>query len=345
LRAISISIVLVAHAGYGHVVPGGLGVTIFFFLSGYLITTLLLDETERSGRINIGKFYLRRVFRLFPPLVITLVIAYLLVAFGLLGGGMSWAGVLAQLLYFANYYGLFFDPGANTTAGGTGILWSLAVEEHFYMIYPAVLAGLLALRLSRQRIAVVLAIACLGVLAWRMYLAGLPNFVTDRTYYSSDTRVDSIVFGCLLALAANPKSAKPGTSNPFLEPVSGMLLVAAAILMLMTAAWRTEYFRETFRYSLQGLALMPVFYFAIKCAKHFPFTLLNKPWIARIGVYSYAIYLIHQVIIFVIEKNVPWLAASKPLIVLVTFAIAALYAAILDIYVDGYFRRLRKKFR
>jgi peptidoglycan/LPS O-acetylase OafA/YrhL len=344
LRAVSILIVLVSHAGYGSVVPGGLGVTIFFFLSGYLITTLLLDETERSGRINIEKFYLRRVFRLFPPLLITLVIAYSLVAFGLLDGGISWAGVLAQLLYFANYYGLFFDSG-NTVAAGTGILWSLAVEEHFYMIYPAVLAGLLALGLSRQRIVVILSIACLAVLAWRMYLAGLPNFLTERTYYSSDTRVDSIVFGCLLALAANPKSAKPDSSNPFLEQTSAMLLVTAAIVMLMTVAWRNTYFRETFRYSLQGLALMPIFYFAIKCAKRFPFTLLNRHWVARIGVYSYAMYLIHYIVINVIEKNAPWLAASKPLLVLVTFAIATLYAAILDIYVDGYFRQLRKKFR
>jgi len=344
LRAISISIVLVSHAGYGSVVPGGLGVTIFFFLSGYLITTLLMDERERSGRIDIGKFYLRRAFRLFPSLLVTLVIAYSLVILGLLNGGISWAGVLAQLLYFANYYGLFFDPG-NTTAAGTGILWSLAVEEHFYMVYPAVLVGLLALGLSRRRIVVVLAMACLAVLAWRMYLANLPNFESERTYYSSDTRIDSIVFGCLLALAANPRSAKAGTSNPFLELTSATLLAAAAIVMAMTITWRDPYFRETFRYSLQGLALMPVFYFAIKCAARFPFTLLNRPWVARIGVYSYAMYLVHHIVINVIEKNAPWLATAKPLLVLATFAIAMLYAAILDIFVDSYFRRLRKKFR
>ena len=344
LRAISISIVLVSHAGYGSVVPGGLGVTIFFFLSGYLITTLLMDERERSGGIHIGKFYLRRVFRLFPPLLVTLVIAYSLVILGLLDGGISWAGVLAQLLYFANYYGLFFDPG-NTTAAGTGILWSLAVEEHFYMIYPAVLTGLLALGLSRQRIVVVLTFVCLAVLAWRMYLANLPNFETERTYYSSDTRIDSIVFGCLLALAANPRSAKAATSNPFLVPTSAALLAAAAIVMAMTIVWRDPYFRETFRYSLQGLALMPVFYFAVKYAAHFPFTLLNHPWVARIGVCSYAMYLIHHIVINFIEKNAPWLATAKPLLVLVTFVIAALYAAILDVYVDSYFRRLRKKFR
>src|SRR5262249_32843144 len=88
LRAISISIVLVSHAGYGSVVPGGLGVTIFFFLSGYLITTLLMDERERFHRIDIGKFYLRRMFRLFPPLLLTLVIAYSLVLLGLLDGGI-----------------------------------------------------------------------------------------------------------------------------------------------------------------------------------------------------------------------------------------------------------------
>lgn len=344
LRAISILIVLVSHTGYGAVVPGGLGVTIFFFLSGFLITSLLMDETERSGRIDIGKFYLRRAFRLFPPLVVTLIIAYSLVKLGLLDGGMSWTGVLAQLLYFANYYGLFFDPG-NTTAAGTGILWSLAVEEHFYMIYPAVLVGLLALGSSRQRIVVVLAMVCLAVLAWRMYLAGLPNFQAERTYYSSDTRVDSIVFGCLLALAANPRDEEPGTSNPFLQPMAAALLAAAAIAMMFTIIWRDAYFRETFRYSLQGLALMPVFYFAIKYAAHFPFTLLNYPWVARIGVYSYAIYLIHHIIVNVIEKNLPWLATVKPLLVLVTFAVATLYAAILDVFVDGYFRRLRKKFR
>jgi peptidoglycan/LPS O-acetylase OafA/YrhL len=275
---------------------------------------------------------------------VTLVVAYWLVILGLLDGGISWKGVLAQLLYFANYYGLFFDPG-NTTAAGTGILWSLAVEEHFYMIYPAVVVGLFALCLSKRRIVVVLAIACLAVLAWRMHLASLPNFETERTYYSSDTRVDSIVFGCLLALAANPKAAKSETSNPLLQQTSAMLLAAAAIVVVMTIVWRDDYFRETFRYSLQGLALMPIFYFAIKCSAYFPFTLLNHPWVARIGVYSYAIYLIHYIVINVIEKNAPWLATAKPLLVLLTFGIATLYAIILDVFVDSYFRRLRRKFR
>ena len=342
LRAISISIVLVSHTGFGNVVPGGLGVTIFFFLSGYLITTLLMDEYTRSARIDIGKFYLRRVLRLFPPLLLTLFIAYSLVMLGLLDGGISWAGILAQLLYFANYYGLFFDPG-NTTAAGTGILWSLAVEEHFYLIYPAILVGLLGLGFSRSRIALVLAMACVAVLAWRLYLAAQPNFVPERTYYSSDTRVDSILFGCLLALVANPKSAKGRELNPFSQPLSATLLLTAGVLMVVTIIWRDPYFRETLRYSLQGLALMPIFYFAIKGSAYFPFTLLNRPWIEKIGIYSYAMYLIHQIVIFFLEKNLPQFTAVKPLFTLVTFAVAALYAAILDVSLDSYFRRWRKR--
>jgi peptidoglycan/LPS O-acetylase OafA/YrhL len=84
-----------------------------------------------------------------------------------------------------------------------------------------------------------------------------------------------------------------------------MLLATAAIVMIMTIVWRDVYFRETFRYSLQGLALMPVFYFAIKGAAHFPFTMLNHPCIASLGIYSYAIYLIHYIVIKVIEKKCP----------------------------------------
>ena len=343
LRAISISIVLVSHAGYGDIIPGGFGVTVFFFLSGYLITTLLLDEQARTGRIDIWKFYIRRALRLFPPLLMTLAIAYSLVAIGWLSGGVSWAGVLAQILYFANYYGLFFDPG-NTTAAGTGILWSLAVEEHFYLVYPAVMMGLIGLGLTKHRIAIVLGVACLIVLAWRIYLVAQANFDPQRTYYSSDTRVDSIVFGCILGLLVNPTPEKWQRQYRPLNAAPAISLIIAALTLAITIAWREPFFRETYRYSLQGLALMPIFYYSIRFAAYFPFTLLNNSLIARIGVYSYAMYLIHHIIIYFIDKNVPWLFGQKPLLVLTTFAVAVFYASLLDVWVDSHFRRLRKRF-
>jgi len=203
IRAISVSIVVVGHSGLQALVPGGLGVTIFFFLSGYLISTLLLTEHARTGGINIANFYARRVFRLMPPLIVSLAVAYGLTYSGLLAGGITAKGLAAQLLYFANYYGLFFDPG-NTIPDGTGILWSLAVEEHFYIVYPLLMALLLGSALRPRTIGTLLGIACLVVLAWRIHLVHSPDFVSDRTYYASDTRIDSIIYGCILAVVMNP---------------------------------------------------------------------------------------------------------------------------------------------
>src|SRR5258708_36060880 len=117
----------------------------------------MLAENERTGGINILRFYARRMFRLMPPLVLSLAIAYGLTFAGLLPGGITSAGLAAQLLYFANYYGLFFDPG-NTIPDGTGILWSLAVEEHFYIFYPLFLTLLLGSALRPRTIGTLISI-------------------------------------------------------------------------------------------------------------------------------------------------------------------------------------------
>jgi peptidoglycan/LPS O-acetylase OafA/YrhL len=348
LRALSVLIVLVAHAGYGSIVPGGLGVTIFFFLSGYLITTLLVKEHERTGGISIVNFYIRRVFRLMPPLLLTLAVAYALTWAGKLPGGISINGFLAQLFYFANYYSIFFDPG-NTIPAGTGILWSLAVEEHFYLFYPAIMALLLPSRLRPRTIAILFASTCLATLMWRYYLVHLPNFVAERTYYASDTRIDSIIYGCILALAFNPMSRSARSSGfdgmAFMSRADWSLLAIAILALLATLLFRSAAFRETARYSMQGLALMPIFYYAIRNAGRFPFKFLNTPWIAKLGVYSYAIYLIHYVVIQAVETNAPWLGARKPLMVLTALAISVAYAAAIDRWIDPYFRALRRQFR
>lgn len=348
LRAISVLIVAVAHAGAGDMVPGGLGVTIFFFLSGYLITTLLLSEHERNGAISITNFYIRRMFRLLPPLLVTLAVAYALAFGGFLGGGISLGGFLSQLFYFANYYSIYFDTGSSIPSG-TGILWSLAVEEHFYIVYPGLFALLLASRLETRRMAIVFAGMCVAVLAWRYHLVGMPGFMPERTYYASDTRIDSILFGCILAVAFNPVRWQAGARGlpsevPPMRFVDWALLAAAVLVVLATVVIRNPIFRETLRYTLQGLALMPIFYLSIRHAHRMPFALLNLPLIARIGVYSYAIYLIHQVVIRAIELNFPALGARKPVLLFATLAISIAFAAAIDRYVDPYFRSLRRRF-
>ncbi|MGC2774790.1 MAG: acyltransferase [Bradyrhizobium sp.] len=342
IRAISVLIVVVGHCGLQALVPGGFGVTIFFFVSGFLISTLMMAEHDSAGAINVPQFYARRVFRLMPPLVLTLTIAYGLVYAGVLGGGITGRGLAAQLLYFANYYGLFFDPG-NTVPDGTGILWSLAVEEHFYIVYPLLMAMLLALALRPRTIGALLATLCLAVLAWRIHLVYAPGFFPDRTYYASDTRIDSIAYGCILALVMNPVRQRPRLTS--MSSGHWAVLAGAASVLLFTLLYRSPVFRETARYSLQGLALMPLFYCAIRFADAPVFRLLNNPWVMTLGTYSYAIYLIHYVVIMTIDRNLPTIATRPYLLLPITILISIGFAAASDRFIEPYFRQLRRNLR
>jgi len=331
-------IVIIAHAGYGWIIPGGLGVTIFFFLSGYLITTLLLHEYEKSGTINVKEFYLRRFFRLFPPFLLTLAIAYGLVAAGLLPGGISLGGVLAQIFYFANYCAIFFE-NQYPIPSGTIIFWSLAVEEHFYIYYPIILLLLLSFGLSRRAIGIVFSIICVVVLAWRSHLVAQPDFVEARTYFATDTRIDSIIFGTLLALWSNPFDRIDNGSRMNLREW-GCILASGGIFAF-TLLYRDAAFRETYRYTLQGIALYPLFYFSIRYHGDPLFRLLNSTILSRIGIWSYSIYLIHFVVIQLIAALWPSLEERPLILVLAGTTVAMGYAAAIDRWVDPYFRRRR----
>ncbi len=203
IRAVSITIVLLSHAGLGYIIPGGLGVTIFFFLSGFLITTLLNNEYDYSGRIHYTKFFIRRFLRLFPPLIITLIVVYSLSFIGIVDGEPSLSSFLSQMFYLANYHTIFHWSGG--TPQGLGILWSLAVEEHFYLFFPILLYFLLH-NIGKKNTSYFILTICLIVLAWRFYLIVFEFKPSIRTYYATDTRIDSILFGCLLSLTFNPST-------------------------------------------------------------------------------------------------------------------------------------------
>lgn len=337
IRAISVFIVLLSHAGLGHVIPGGLGVTTFFFLSGYLITTLLLAEYEHTHSIHFGHFYLRRFFRLFPPLIICLVLSYGLCLLGIVGGEASWQGFLAQVFYLANYHQILSWPGG--TPMGTGVLWSLAVEEHFYLFFPIIIF-LLFKYLPQRFMPYCFALLCLGVLVWRIYLVEAAGAPTSRVYYATDTRIDSILFGCILAVSFNPIGKPP---KPQMAVKDWSILCVAGLLMILTLVYRNEHFRDTFRFSVQGIALMPLFYYCIRHSQHPIFAWLNYSWIKKLGVYSYVIYLTHHVILGVLQSqhNI-----MNPLInIVVAGCLSILLAYIIDRYIDIHFRALRKKFR
>jgi len=198
LRGIAILVVLAAHTG----VPGfsdgggGAGVTLFFVLSGYLITSLLLAEKAKYGRVDFKAFDVRRALRLFPALAAVLVVVALLAITGLMPeearNGVDYRIVLAGVVaYVANWVAVAGQP-----IGMLGHTWSLAVEEQFYILWPALL--LLGLRLGRQWVALIVIALIFADTPYRYWLDLNGGFM--HVFVGTDTRGDALLLGCVLAL-------------------------------------------------------------------------------------------------------------------------------------------------
>ncbi len=338
LRAISFGIVFAAHAGLDHVVPGGFGVTVFFFLSGYLITTLMRLEYDKTGHVSLRKFYLRRVLRILPPFYLILSVATLLCAIGFLPGRIELAPLLAQVLHYANYW--MISHGTEGTAPGTGVYWSLAVEEHFYLLFPLVYLALRRTRATPGKQAGTLWALCAFILLLRCVLVFVVRAPSDRTYLGSDTRFDSILFGCILAVYGNPALDPSAIAERLWKY---LLLPLGVVGLLVSFLFRAPEFRETLRYSLQGVSLLPVFVCAIRYPGWGVMRMLNTRPMAFIGVLSYSLYLVHQVVLASAHDRLrpslgPILAAVA------AFAISLLLAELVHLAVEKPCARLRRRF-
>jgi peptidoglycan/LPS O-acetylase OafA/YrhL len=304
IRAIAFLIVFVSHAGLGKIIPGGFGVTIFFFLSGYLITTQLRREHERSARIDFKNFYMRRLLRIWPPFYLVLFLAigvsylvghYTGVTFGQL------QAVFTQFFHISNYYNVEF--GNQGMALGTEVYWSLAVEEHFYLLFPLLYVLLLRVGIRSSQQALIFWGICLLVLLWRCLLVFGMGADYDRIFYASDTRVDSILFGCALAVAGNPAIAEDRQISE--RNLKYLLLPLGCTLLLCSFLYRTDAFRDTLRYSIQGIALYPIFIAAIRFPDWGVFKALNWGWMRFVGVLSYSLYLVHFMVLKALAVAIP----------------------------------------
>src|SRR5277367_1367766 len=123
IRAVAFGLVFVAHVGFDRIVPGGFGVTVFFFLSGYLITTLLRLEAERTGTVSLRGFYIRRAFRILPPLYITIAFTLFLGAVHFLDSPGNWQACVSAILSSFNYFKLL-APQHGGMPTGLGVVWS-----------------------------------------------------------------------------------------------------------------------------------------------------------------------------------------------------------------------------
>lgn len=342
LRAVAIFIVFLSHAGLSHIVPGLFGVTIFFFLSGYLITTLMWMECERTGGVNLRDFYMRRALRIFPPFYLVLGVIAVLGVTGLVEGGFSWRAMAAQAGFISNYW----EIQGGLQPAGTEVMWSLAVEEHFYLLFPLFYLLLRRVLPDRRHQFVALLTLCGLVLAWRIFLVhgwqviDLHNGSAHhpRTCHGTDTRLDGLLFGCALAVFGNPALDASGGHRKLILWVALPLSVMA---LLVSFVLRDVAFRETWRYTIQGLALIPIFIAVIRYSNWMPFRFLNWSWVRKMGVLSYAFYLVHSLVIALVKTHLPMSKVGQGII---AFVISLALAGVMNSLIEKPCARLKKRF-
>jgi peptidoglycan/LPS O-acetylase OafA/YrhL len=302
LRALSVLVVFVGHGRTDQGQwPGYVGVTVFFFLSGFLITTLLRKELEQSGRIYLARFYLRRTFRILPAAYFTIAVSLLLAATRVLPDAISGWGVLSEFLNYTNYY--IVAAGYESLPPETSQMWSLAVEEQYYLVVP--LALLLAYRFGARRIWIGwgLVIVALGIAGWRIFL-GVNGADFDRLYFSTDTRIDSILWGAAFALLLNPVMGDAarwaGRFRRWVSQNLAWITIIAVVALAGSAAVPALSFRLSIATTVQCLALIPIFWFVTTRPRGLVGRLLNSRVLVRLGALSFSLYLLHKMVLALI---------------------------------------------
>ena len=258
--------------------PGGFyGVDLFFVLSGFLITTLLLQERTTTGRVSFGAFYARRARRLLPALVAVLGFACFMALVPPAGSGPGYGrlaieGVLACLLYAANVFRMLGHLlPINLTP-----MWSLAEEEQFYFLWPALFV-LLSRRLDARRLAAVLFALAIAVSAWRAGVT-LTDGATGRVYFGPDMRCSGLLLGSALAAARAAGLRLPPI--PF-----GSLAALAAIGALAVFAHGSSEFAYAAGFPLAELAGIVLILAALGGSR-----VLTLPPLVWVGTISYGVY-------------------------------------------------------
>jgi len=336
LRAIAVGIVLCAHGGVPYFRSGGVGVDIFFVLSGFLITTILTAEQARTGGISFRNFYMRRFLRLAPALVLTCGVT----AVGMMGleGRFPGTEIALSLSYTANW-ALALHPTYHLT--WLNHCWSLAVEEQFYMIWPLVILGLAkVVRTPAGRVGVLLA----GAAAIAIYRASMVGTYTDeRINFGLDTRMDTLMVGAAMACLVQglPGGRLPESVSRWLGRFVAPLALAGLFAVINTVTWYSPWM-GWIGYVLVGGASALVVLDLVAGGHSWLAPVLTARPLRFIGRISYGVYLYHLPVYFAVEKLLPGeplgMRLSAKLVLTFALAVPSFFL------VEQRFLRLKERF-
>jgi peptidoglycan/LPS O-acetylase OafA/YrhL len=286
LRTIAVLLVVLYH--YRLPVNGGLGVTIFFVLSGFLITWLLLKEEAKWGDISLRLFYIRRSLRIFPAFYVFW--AVIVIGFGVLRHKpVAWPQAISAFFYTSNYY------QAITGNWETALFhtWSLAIEEQFYLIWPAVF---MAVRGNDRRARLMFAaIPCFWVYRWVLGAFGVPE---GYIYAALDTRADHLLTGCLLAILLFEKRGgriwARLTARRWYLAVPLILLAFSSTVTVLTGV----HFRNNIAFILDPLLTVVLLVQALALRPDW----MNSQIMQFGGRLSYSVYLYHMLAMAIAGK-------------------------------------------
>ena len=297
LRTFAVLAVILFHLNTPYITAGFLGVDVFFVLSGYLITGILLREWAVKGRLDLKKFYVARFRRLLPALVFMLSVVMTVVWLfepDLLNTVRQ--DTLAALVYVNNWWYVFHDVSYFESFGKPSPLqnlWSLSIEEQFYLVWPLLL--LFGLK-SKRRFLQVVGVTLFASALW-MAVSFTPGVDPSRVYYGTDTRLFALLIGAVLAFGWRPDAFKhdmPDVGRRILN--IGGAVAFATLLIVMTRA--SAY--GTFLY-YGGFLLVALASAVLIAATAHPSTvwsrLFGSEWLRLIGTRTYGIYLWHYPVI------------------------------------------------
>jgi peptidoglycan/LPS O-acetylase OafA/YrhL len=323
----------------GDLMRGGfLGVDVFLVLSGFLITTLLLQEWQRTGTIRLGRFYLSRALRLLPALVAMLFVFWIYTEVFLTHDEIviMRAAVGSILGYFANYHFAHrYEPIALTHT------WSLSMEEQFYAVWPAILLVLLRLRLPYRLIVITLGAAILATAAWRLTPASQH---IARMHEHLDTRADGFLSGCLVAFLATMRlEAHAAWSRRLLQN----LALALALLL----CWLCVDGRLQMPHFIQGgftIVALAVGLILVSLLREPPSmlrTALEWRALVAVGRLSYGLYIWHVPVIWTMARHRILTSHSTGLVLLTSFGITFLIASLSHRWIEQPCLRLKDRLR